>query len=134
MGKIYFASDFHLGIDARHTSKEREKLLVNWLEFISEDAEELYLLGDFFDYWFEYKSVVPKGYTRILGKLATLRDRGLPIYAFTGNHDMWMFGYFKEELDIPVYRQPIIRELKGKTFMLGHGDGLGPGERGYKFI
>ncbi|MEM1319105.1 MAG: UDP-2,3-diacylglucosamine diphosphatase [Bacteroidota bacterium] len=132
--KIYFASDFHLGVDARLSSRERERQIVRWLDSIRHDAEALYLVGDLFDFWFEYQSVVPKGYVRLLGKLAELRDAGLPIYFFTGNHDMWMFSYFEEELDIPIYRQPIVRELKGKRFFIGHGDGLGPGDHGYKLI
>lgn len=132
--KTYFASDFHLGVDALESSAEREKRIVNWLEMIREDAEAIYLLGDLFDYWFEYGQAVPKGFTRILGKLAELTDSGIPIYAFTGNHDMWMFGYFEKELNIPVYRAPIEREIHGKSFIIGHGDGLGPGDHGYKFI
>ncbi|MEL6867532.1 MAG: UDP-2,3-diacylglucosamine diphosphatase [Bacteroidota bacterium] len=132
--KIYFASDFHLGIDARKTSREREQQIVRWLDQVSEDAAEIYLVGDVFDFWFEYKRVVPKGFVRLLGKLAELRDRNIPIYFFIGNHDMWMFHYFEEELDIPIYRQPIVREFQGKTFFIGHGDGLGPGDYGYKFI
>jgi UDP-2,3-diacylglucosamine hydrolase len=132
--KIYFASDFHLGIDAKYTSKEREQQIVRWLEMIRGDAEEIYLVGDVFDFWFEYSTVVPKGYVRLLGKLAELRDAGIPIYFFTGNHDMWMFSYFEDELNIPIYRGPIVRKLKGKTFYIGHGDGLGPGDHGYKFI
>jgi UDP-2,3-diacylglucosamine hydrolase len=131
---IYFASDFHLGIDARLTSLERERQIVRWLDQVSRDAEAIYLVGDVFDRWFEYKTVVPKGYTRLLGKLAELRDGGLPVYFFTGNHDMWVFRYFEDEMGIPIYRQPIIRELHGKTFFIGHGDGLGPGDYGYKFI
>ncbi len=133
-GKIYFASDFHLGIDARHTSVERERQIVRWLDMIKTDAAEIYLVGDVFDFWFEYATVVPKGYVRLLGKLAELRDMGIPIYFFIGNHDMWMFRYFEEEFDIPIYRKPIVRELLGKTFFIGHGDGLGPGDHGYKFI
>jgi UDP-2,3-diacylglucosamine hydrolase len=132
--KTYFASDFHLGIDAKYTSREREHQIVRWLEMIQHDAEAIYLVGDVFDFWFEYSKVVPKGYVRILGKLAALRDAGIPIYFFTGNHDMWMFKYFEEELGIPTYRQPILREINGKTFFIGHGDGLGPGDYGYKFI
>ncbi len=132
--KTYFASDFHLGSDAKFTSKEREKQLLQWLNDIQKDAEALYLVGDVFDFWFEYKTVIPKGYVRLLGKLAELRDGGLPIYFFTGNHDMWMFRYFEEELNIPTYRKPIIREIHGKTFFIGHGDGLGPGDHGYKMI
>ena len=132
--KTYFASDFHLGVDARCSSQERERQLLRWLEQIRSDAEAIYLVGDVFDFWFEYKTVVPKGYVRLLGKLAELRDQGIPIYFFIGNHDMWMFKYFEEELDIPTYRAPIIREIQGKTFYIGHGDGLGPGDYGYKFI
>ena len=96
--------------------------------------QEIYLVGDIFDFWFEYSTVIPKGFVRIQGKLAELRDGGLPIYFFTGNHDMWMFRYFEEELGIPTYRKPIIREWGGKKFLIGHGDGLGPGDHSYKFI
>lgn len=134
MKKIYFASDFHLGVAGATGSPEREKQIVRWLDQIADDAEHLYLVGDLFDYWFEYRTVVPKGYLRLLGKLAELRDRGLPVTFFTGNHDMWMFGYFEEELGIPVLRDPIIRTFSGKQFYIGHGDGLGPGDHGYKFI
>lgn len=132
--KTYFASDFHLGSDAKFTSKERERQLIRWLDQVKADAEAIYLVGDVFDFWFEYSTVVPKGYVRLLGKLAELRDSGLPIYYFTGNHDMWMFNYFEEELNIPTYRKPIIREIHGKIFFIGHGDGLGPGDHGYKMI
>lgn len=130
--KTYFVSDFHLGADARLSSTERERQVCRWLDFIAPDAEAIYLVGDMFEFWFEYKTVVPKGYTRFLGKLAQLRDAGIPIYAFIGNHDLWMFGYFESELDIPVYRKPIMQEIHGKQFMIGHGDGLGPGDMGYK--
>lgn len=132
--KIYFASDFHLGVDAQQTSQERERTIIRWLDMVSVDATEIYLVGDVFDFWFEYSTVVPKGYTRLLGKLAELRDGGLPIYFFIGNHDMWMFSYFEQELGIPTYRAPITREFAGKQFFIGHGDGLGPGDHGYKFI
>lgn len=134
MQKVYFASDFHLGVDARLSSAERERQLVRWLEQIRGDAAAIYLVGDVFDFWFEYRTVVPKGYVRLLGKLAELRDAGTPIYYFTGNHDMWMFRYFEEELGIPTYRAPIRREIMGKQFLIGHGDGLGPGDRGYKIL
>jgi UDP-2,3-diacylglucosamine hydrolase len=133
-GKVYFASDFHLGMDARLSSIEREKKVVRWLDMVSQDAEEIYIVGDLFDYWFEYKHTVPKGFVRILGKLAAIRDMGIPVYFFTGNHDMWLFRYFEEELDIPTYRAPITRCIKGKNFFIGHGDGLGPGDRGYKML
>ncbi|HFA50958.1 MAG TPA: UDP-2,3-diacylglucosamine diphosphatase [Bacteroidetes bacterium] len=131
MHKTYFVSDFHLGTPG---SREREKRVVRWLDKISEDACELYLVGDVFDYWFEYGQVVPKGFVRLLGKLGELRDNGLPVYFFTGNHDMWMFRYLEDELGISIYRRPIVREIGGKRFFIGHGDGLGHGDYGYKFI
>ncbi len=134
MGKIYFASDFHLGIDVKYTSREREQQLVRWFDEIKSDAEELYLVGDLFDFWFEYKQAVPKGYVRFLGKLAELRDNGVKIFIFTGNHDMWIFDYFEKEFDIPTYRAPITKTIKGKKFYIGHGDGLGPGDHSYKFL
>ncbi|MBI5914771.1 MAG: UDP-2,3-diacylglucosamine diphosphatase [Bacteroidetes bacterium] len=131
---VYFASDFHLGTDGRLTSRERERQIVRWLDGIAPDAEALYLVGDVFDCWFEYRKVVPKGYVRLLGKLADLREQGLPIFYFTGNHDMWMFRYLEEEMGIPIYREPVLREFGGKQFLIGHGDGLGSGDYGYKFI
>ena len=132
--KTYFASDFHLGIPDTKSSYERERRIVRWLDSIKGQAESIYLVGDIFDFWFEYKRVIPKGYVRLFGKLAELRDAGLPIYYFTGNHDMWMFRYMETELDIPIYRAPIQREIQGKSFYIGHGDGLGPGDHGYKFL
>ena len=132
--KVYFASDFHLGVDAKESSRLREARIVRWLEHCAPDAEAIYLLGDVFDFWFEYRTVVPKGYTRLLGALARIRDAGIPVYFFTGNHDMWVFSYFEKELDIPTYRAPIRRQLGNKSFLLGHGDGLGPGDYGYKLI
>jgi len=134
--KIYFASDFHLGNDdnAKYTSREREVQIVQWLDQIKVDAAEIYLVGDVFEFWFEYKTVVPKGYVRLLGKLAELRDSGISIFFFIGNHDMWMFKYFEEELGIPTYRTPIQKTIAGKKFFIGHGDGLGPGDNGYKIL
>ncbi len=132
MKKTYFASDFHLGIDGRLPALERERQIVRWLDAVAPDAEAIYLVGDLFEFWFEYKTVIPKGFSRFLGKLAELRDAGLPIHVFTGNHDLWMFGYFEQEFGIPVYRKPIQIELHGKQFFIGHGDGLGPNDRGYK--
>jgi UDP-2,3-diacylglucosamine hydrolase len=134
MKKTYFASDFHLGIEGRLSSEAREKQIVRWLDSIAPDAAAIYLVGDVFDFWFEYQKTVPKGYTRLLGRLAALSDSGIPLYFFTGNHDMWMFQYFEQELGIPTYREPIIRDIEGKTFFIGHGDGLGPGDHGYKFL
>ena len=130
--KIYFASDNHLGAPTVKESLVREKKFVNWLDTIKHDAEAIFLLGDLFDFWFEYKTVVPKGFTRTLGKLAELTDAGIPIYYFVGNHDLWMQGYFEEELNIPVYHKPREYTFNGKTFFIGHGDGLGPGDKGYK--
>lgn len=132
--KIYFASDCHFGVPDYESSLKREKLFVQWLDDIKSDAAEIYLLGDIFDFWFEYKTVVPRGYTRLLGKLAEISDFGIPIYYFKGNHDMWMFNYFEEELKITMHRDPLIKEINGKRFYLAHGDGLGPGDHGYKFI
>jgi UDP-2,3-diacylglucosamine hydrolase len=132
--KIYFLSDFHLGAPDKASSLVREKKICAFLEQNADDIDTLFLLGDLFDFWYEYRDVVPKGYTRILGKLAELTDRGIPVHFFVGNHDMWMKGYFERELNIPVYHEPKAFELWGKQFLIGHGDGLGPGDHGYKFI
>lgn len=132
--KIYFASDFHLGVNGVHSSIEREKLVVKWLSEIEKDAAEIFLVGDLFDFWFEYKRAVPKGFVRLQGKIAELTDKGIPVHVFIGNHDMWMFDYLPAELGVKMYREPIEREWNGKKFFIGHGDGLGPGDKGYKFI
>lgn len=135
MSKVYFASDLHLGVPNKAKSLEREKLFVRWLNEIQKDAEAIYLVGDIFDFWFEYKKAIPRGYTRLLGKLSEIADSGTPIYFFTGNHDMWAFDYLKEEVGIKeIYRNPIQIEIKEKKFFIGHGDGLGPGDKGYKII
>ena len=134
MSKIYFASDLHLGVPNKEKSLEREKLFVQWLNEIKSDAEAIYLLGDIFDFWFEYKKAVPKGYVRLLGKLAEISDSGIPIHIFTGNHDMWLFDYLEDEINAQIYREPIEVSLKGKSFFIGHGDGLGPGDNGYKLL
>ncbi len=130
--KIYFASDFHLGVPDAATSLAREKKIIRWLESIKADAQILFLVGDIFDFWFEYKHAIPKGFIRLQGKLAELADGGLQIYLFTGNHDMWMFDYFKEELNIPALRKPISIKVNDKKFYIGHGDGLGPKDYVYK--
>lgn len=132
--KIYFASDLHLGVPDEKSSFEREKLFVRWLDEISKDAKEIFIIGDVFDFWHEYQTVVPKGFVRLQGKIAELCDSGIPVHMFTGNHDLWMFGYFEKELGVKVYRNPVQREFNGKKFYIGHGDGLGPGDQGYKFI
>lgn len=130
--KIYFASDNHLGAPNQAESLPREKKFVAWLDEIKKDAAAIFLLGDLFDFWFEYKKVVPKGFTRTLGKLAEISDSGIPIYYFVGNHDLWMNGYFEEELNIPVYHNPQEYTFNNTTFFIGHGDGLGPGDKGFK--
>ena len=130
---VYFASDLHLGVDARLSSAARERLFVRWLEeVVAPDADALYLLGDVFEFWFEYRHVVPRGFVRILGKLAELSDGGLDVQYWTGNHDLWMRDYLSAELGIPLHDRPLRRELDGNAFLIGHGDGLGPGDAGYK--
>ncbi len=133
-GKIYFASDFHLGIPDYEKSLEREKLLVSWLNTAMSDAGEIFLMGDVFDFWFEYKTVVPKGYIRLMGKIAEITESGIPVHLFTGNHDIWAFDYFNTEMNVEIHRAPEIRNLLGKEFYLAHGDGLGPGDNGYKLL
>ncbi len=132
--KIYFLSDFHLGAPDHAASLVREKRLVNFLDEIKKDASHIFILGDLFDFWYEYKKVVPKGFVRILGKLAELTDSGIIIKFFVGNHDMWMSGYFEEELNVEVFHEPEEFEFNKKIFLIGHGDGLGPGDHRYKFI
>jgi len=130
--KIYFLSDFHLGAPDHASSLLREKLLVQFLDEIQEDAAEIFLVGDMFDFWYEYRKVVPKGHVRLLGKLAELSDKGVQLHFFVGNHDMWMRDYFQQELNMPVYFEPKEFVFNGKSFLVGHGDGLGPGDHGYK--
>ena len=130
--KIYFASDNHLGAPTMSESLPREKKFVSWLDTVKKDAAAIFLLGDLFDFWFEYKKVVPKGFTRTLGKLAELTDNGIPVYYFVGNHDLWMNGYFEEELNIPVFHKPQQFTFNTTSFFIGHGDGLGPGDKGFK--
>lgn len=130
--KIYFLSDFHLGAPDSNSSRIREKKIVSFLQSIRHDAAEIFLLGDMFDFWFEYKNVVPKGYVRLLGTLAHLSDAGIRLRFFVGNHDMWVKDYFTKELAMEVYHHPESFTLGNKTFLIGHGDGLGPGDHGYK--
>lgn len=132
--KIYFASDQHLGAPTPEASILREKYFIAWLDVIKKDAEAIFLLGDLFDMWFEYKTVVPKGFIRVLGKLAEIRDHGIPIYFFVGNHDLWMKGYFEKELNIPVFHTTKEFIIHNKSFFIGHGDGLGPEDKGYKLM
>ena len=132
--KLYFASDFHLGIPNYKESREREDRVVRWLDQIKNDASEIYLLGDIFDFWFEYKTVIPKGFVRLQGKLAELTDSGIRVLMFKGNHDMWMFEYFKKELGVEIISDELVIERGGKKFYLHHGDGLGHGGAKYKFL
>ncbi|MCH6201172.1 UDP-2,3-diacylglucosamine diphosphatase [Aquiflexum sp. LQ15W] len=132
--KIFFASDFHLGAPDAKSSSEREKRIVRWLNLIEDDAAAIFLVGDIFDFWFEYKQVVPKGFIRFIGKIADLREKNIPIFFFTGNHDLWMKDYFTKELGIPVIHHPIELTVEKSKFLVGHGDGLGPGDHSYKIL
>jgi UDP-2,3-diacylglucosamine hydrolase len=132
--KVYFISDFHLGVPDRLSSLQREKKVIRFLDHALEDAAVIFIVGDLFDFWYEYKKVIPKGYVRMLGKLAEITDKGIPVHFFVGNHDMWMNGYFESELNIPVYYEPQVFTFNDKKFLIGHGDGLGPGDHGYKFL
>lgn len=132
--KAYFVSDVHLGVPNQAASREREKKLLTWLDTIAPTAQHLFVVGDLFDFWYEYRYVVPKGYVRTLGKLAQLHDAGVKLYFFTGNHDMWMRTYMQEELGMAVYFEPQTFTIGSGAFYIGHGDGLGPGDHGYKFL
>ncbi|MCS6822091.1 MAG: UDP-2,3-diacylglucosamine diphosphatase [Microscillaceae bacterium] len=133
--KIFFASDFHLGAPNPEVSKQRERIIVQWLTQIQTNAHCIFLVGDIFDFWFEYKYVIPKGFIRFQGKIAELVDKGIQFHLFTGNHDLWMFGYFTQELGIPIYTTPQTFIINNKTkILIGHGDGLGPGDYNYKRI
>ena len=132
--KIYFASDFHLGVPTHAESLEREKKIISWLDEIKEDAKSIYLLGDIFDFWFEYKAVVPKGFVRLLGKLAELSDNGTDIFLIKGNHDLWMYDYLPKEVGVQIIEDKTILSENGKKIFLAHGDGLGSSDFGYKMI
>ena len=133
-GKIYFLSDFHLGAPDAESSLQREKLIVQFLDEVKKDAHTIFIVGDMFDFWYEYRKVVPKGFVRLLGKIAELSDAGIALLFFVGNHDMWMKNYFEKELNVPVYFEPKEFEFNGKKFLIGHGDGLGPKDYGYKVL
>jgi len=132
--KIYFASDFHLGVPDYASSREREDRVVAWLDRIQQDAAEVYLMGDIFDFWFEYDKVIPKGFVRLQGKIAELTDAGIQVTLFKGNHDMWMFTYFQQELGVNLVSDELVITRGGKQFFLHHGDGLGPGDAKYKIL
>ena len=132
--KIYFASDFHLGSPNLKDSHKREKLIVKWLDEIKKDAKAIYLVGDIFDFWFEYNNVVPKGFVRLLGKLSALTDSGIEVHFIVGNHDMWMRDYLTTEIGIILHYENIIITENNKTLFIGHGDGLGKGDYTYKLL
>lgn len=132
--RVYFISDLHLGAPDHAASREREDRVIRWIDSIKTDAQEIFFVGDVFDFWIEYKHCIPKGYIRFLGKLASLVDQGIKVSFFTGNHDMWMGDYFPSEMSIPVYKAPIRIICNEKSFMVGHGDGLGPGDYFYKLL
>ncbi len=131
---IYFASDAHLGAPTIQNPREHEKRFVNWLESIRHDTRELYLMGDIFDFWFEYDHVIPKGHTRFLGKLCEFTDQGIPVHFFIGNHDIWVFDYLPRETGVIVHKEPYKPVIDGKQFFLAHGDGLTPFEKNYRRI
>ncbi|MCD6355170.1 MAG: UDP-2,3-diacylglucosamine diphosphatase [Prolixibacteraceae bacterium] len=131
---IYFVSDVHLGAPALKNNKEREQLFAQWLDEIKTDAAALFLMGDIFDFWYEYKKVVPRGFTRVLGRIADIADRGIPVHFFTGNHDIWVFDYLPEELGVVLHRNEFITTLGGKKFYLAHGDGLDADDKGYRAL
>ncbi len=133
-GKIYFVSDVHLGAPALKNNRERELLFARWLDFIRHDIAELYLLGDVFDFWFEYRKVVPRGFTRILGRLAEISDSGIPVHFFTGNHDLWVFDYLSEEIGLKIHYKEFVTQFGSRKFFLAHGDGLDPDDKGYLFL
>ena len=132
--KIYFASDVHLGAPIIEDKNAHEKIFIEWLDYIEKDANVIYLLGDIFDYWFEYKTVAPRGYIRFLGKLCSLTDKGIEVHIFTGNHDVWMFDYLQKECGVKVHFKHEIVEIDGKRLFIGHGDGLGTFDRGYNLL
>ncbi len=130
--KVYFLSDFHLGAPNDTESRKREDRLVRFLQDARKDAGIIFIVGDIFDFWFEYKTVVPKGFVRILGTLAQMADEGIQLHIFTGNHDLWMQDYLSKELNAKLYFEPQAFTIQNKQFLIGHGDGLGPGDKGYK--
>lgn len=133
-GKIYFASDFHLGLRTGSLLTDREKKVVRWLDTIAPDASEIYLLGDIFDFWWEYRQVVPRGYTRFLGTVSSITDSGINVHFFTGNHDMWVNDYFSSECGMIIHTGPFSTNFDGKNFHLAHGEGLGSGDRMYAIL
>ena len=133
-GKIYFASDFHLGLKTGTSPIEREKEVTGWLKNIAGEADEIYLVGDIFDFWWEYKLVVPRGFTRFLGAISELTDKGIPVHFFTGNHDMWVKDYLAKECGMIIHTDPLTTSFNGKIFHIAHGEGLGSRNLPYKLL
>lgn len=133
-GLIYFISDVHLGAKALTNNRERELLLAQWLDEIKPNVAELYLMGDIFDFWYEYKKVAPRGFTRILGRIADITDSGIPVHLFAGNHDLWLKEYLTEEIGVTIHHEQMVKEIRGKKFFLAHGDGLDATDKGYLFL
>lgn len=134
MKNIYFISDAHLGSLATENGREQERLLVAFLDSIKNKAEAVYMLGDMFDFWYEYRHVVPKGFSRFLGKLSELTDSGVEVHYFLGNHDIWAYSYLQDECGVVLHKAPVTTVINGKTFFLAHGEGLGETSRGFRFI
>lgn len=132
--KIFFASDFHLGLNAGGSATERERRVVKWLEYAADEASEIYLLGDVFDFWWEYKKVVPKGFTRFFGAISKITDAGIPVHLYTGNHDMWMHNYLAEECGVTITHGETEKTIDGRKFLLAHGEGLGTTGAAYKVL
>jgi UDP-2,3-diacylglucosamine hydrolase len=132
--KIFFASDFHLGLNTGSPPLEREKRVVGWFDKIAPEAREIWLLGDVFDFWWEYRLVVPRGFTRFLGTLASLTDSGIHIHFFTGNHDMWIGDYLSGECGLIIHTAPLTADFNGKKIHLAHGEGLGNSDYAYKIL
>lgn len=132
--KVYFLSDVHLGAPVLSDNRERERRLVRWMDAIRPDCGMLFLLGDIFDFWFEYKRVVPRGYVRFLSKLCEFADAGIPVHFFTGNHDIWVFDYLPEECGVVLHTHNEAFRIGGKRFLIGHGDALNPRDKGYMFL
>ncbi|MCU0416987.1 MAG: UDP-2,3-diacylglucosamine diphosphatase [Cytophagaceae bacterium] len=132
--KVYFLSDFHLGAPSQQESRVRELKIIRFLQAIQPTAHAVFLLGDTFDFWFEYRYVIPKGFVRIQAAIAALTDAGIPVYVFTGNHDLWMFGYLEEELGVSIIKEPTVFTIDSRRYLIGHGDGLGPGDYTYKVL
>ena len=131
---IYFVSDIHLGCVDAEQSKRAERAFCRWLDMVAEDAQSIYLLGDIFDFWFEYHHVVPKGFTRFLGKVAELTDMGVEVHFFIGNHDIWCKQYLTEECGVIMHYEPMTIDIEGKLFYLAHGDGLGDPDKKFQFL